>query len=129
MRSTKVITALDAVTATTVSKKFFVGDASRIALLVRRANHSSGSTAFSVKISCDPVTTVTPVMTTYNMLIDNLTNTNGQMPTRIASKSLAADSDAYLFFDDFVKFNWIEITATETTDGTHSAFILVEHES
>jgi len=126
MTTNKVITALNAVTATTTSNKFYVGDASRVAFLFRRADHSAGSTSFAVKVSMDPAGTATPVMTTLNLLIDNVTNTNAQTLTRVAAKVLSANGDAFLFLDPFVKINWVEITATETTDGTHSAFILVE---
>jgi hypothetical protein len=58
------------------------------------------------------------------MLIDNLTNSNVQTPTRINSKSLAADGDAMVWMDPACPATHIEITATETTDGTHSAFII-----
>lgn len=124
MQSVTVITALNAVTATTVSSKIWVGDFDRVAILYRRANHSSGSTAFTVKAGFAQLASDTPTMTAYNMLIDNLTNTNGQMPTRINSKTLSADGDAMVWMDPAAPATHIEITATETTDGTHSAFII-----
>lgn len=124
MGKVQFITALNAVTATTVSQKIWVGDFDRVAILYRRANHSAGSTAFTVKAGFAQLASDTPTMTAYNMLIDNLTNSNVQTPTRINSKTLNADGDAMVWMDPAAPATHIEITATETTDGTHSAFII-----
>lgn len=110
-------------TATTVSSKIWIGDFDRVAILYRRANHSAGSTAFTVKAGFGELASDTPTMTAYNMLIDNLTDTNAQSETRINSKTLNADGDAMVWMDPACPATHIEITATETTDGTHSAFI------
>ena len=120
------MTALNAVTATTTSNKFFVGGAKRVGILMRRANHGSGSSAFTIKGSLD-YGDVTPVMTALNVWIDNVTNTNGQQLTRVVGKTLAADGDAFLWLDKNCFVNYLEITVTETTDGTHSAWILAEY--
>lgn len=128
MLKTRTLTALDGVTATTVSKKFYVGDAKKVAILLRRADHSSGSTAFSIKASLDEVGTVTPTMTALNLFIDNVTNANTEQLTRVNAKTLSANGDAFLFLDPAVQVNWLEITATETTDGTHSAWIILQEE-
>jgi hypothetical protein len=128
MRSTRVITALDAVVDTTTSNKFYVGGAKRIGILGRRADNSGGTTTFSVKTSMEPEDTVTPTMTTFNLLIDNVTNTNTQNFTRVASKAIAnANGDIFLWVDPSALVNWISVTATETSDGTHSALIIVEY--
>jgi hypothetical protein len=127
MKSTKVITALDAVVATTTSNKFFVGGAKRIAFLFRRAAHSAGSSLFTVNIGLESEDTVTPTMTATNMLIDDLTNTNTQNLTRVANHNLAANGDAILYLDPVVLCNWISVTVTQTTDGTHSAWIVLEY--
>lgn len=118
-----MITALNAVTATTTSSKIWIGDFERVAILYRRADHSSGSTAFTVKAGFGQTASDTPTMTAYNMLIDNATNTNAQTPIRLNSKTLAANGDAMVWMDPSCPATHIEITATETTDGTHSAFI------
>jgi len=129
MLSTRVIPAIVDVTATTTSNKYYVGGATRIGFLLRRANHSSGSTALSVKISMDDVATVTPTMTACNMLVNNATNTNGQTLLRTASiSSGTANGDFYCWLDPLCVVNWVEVTVTETTDGTHSAYILVEED-
>lgn len=136
------ITALNAVTATTVSNKFWVGGAKRIGLLFRRSAHSSGSTAFSVKGSLDAYDAAVGAldtrgnklggsgvaMTALNMLVNNVENTNEQTRTRSTDVTLSADGDAFAWIEADVLVNWLEITATETTDGTHSAFIIIEEE-
>lgn len=128
MRSTRVLTALNAVTATTTSSKYYVGGARRIALLFRRADNAGGTSAFTVKASLDPEDTTTPTMTALNLWIDNVTNTNVQDLTRVNGKSIAASNgDAFLFLDQNCIANWLEITVTETADGTHSAFIICEY--
>ena len=120
----QMITALNGVTATTASSKIWVGDYDRVAILCRRADHSSGSTAFTVKGGFGQVASDTPTMTAYSMLIDNVANTNAQQNyTHTASHSLAANGDVYFWLDPAAPVTHIEITATETTDGTHSAFI------
>jgi hypothetical protein len=136
------ITALDAVTATTTSSKFWVGGAKRIRIMLRRADHSSGSSAFAVKGSLQAYADGrgTPdsfgnktggggvTMTALNVLIDNVTNTNAQTLTRVNGKTLSADGDAFLWLSPECLVNWLEITVTETTDGTHSAWIAIEEE-
>ncbi len=118
--------ALNAVTATTTSNKFWVGDAKRVGILLRRADHGSGSSAFTIKGSLDPIGTVTPTMTALNMFLDNATNTNGETLTRVNGKTLSANGDAFLWLDPACLINWLEITMTKTTDGTSSAWIITE---
>lgn len=128
MTHTKVIKAIDAVTATTTSKKLYVGGAKRVGFMLRRADHSAGSTALGVKISLEDAETVTPTMTACNMLVSNVTNSNVQTLTRVASISLAANGDAFCWLDPLCVVNWVELTVTETTDGTHSAWVVAEYD-
>lgn len=118
------IIALNAVTATTVSDKIWVGDFDRVAILFRRADNAGGTSAFTVKAGFDDKATGDPTMTAYNMLVDNVTNTNAQTLTRVNGKSIAnANGDAMVWVDPSCPVSHLEITVTETSDGTHSAFI------
>lgn len=117
----RVITAINAVTATTTSEEIVVAGAKKIALMLTRANHSAGSTAFTVEVSLDGTTYVA-----YNKLIKNVTNTNAQTLTRVASVSLAANGSEYVTMDLDDTIYSIKVTATETTDGTHTAVVLCE---
>lgn len=123
MKQTKVITALSAVTATATSEAIDVKYAEKITLLLTRANHSAGSSAFTVTGSVDGTTYVA-----LNTLIDNVTNTNAQTLTRIATKTLSADGSALVALDlEQFGYSFIKVTVTEATDGTHSAVVLVEY--
>lgn len=128
MRTTTVIKALDGVTATTTSNVHYVGNADRVGILFKRANHSSGSSAFTVKgfLGDAENTPASAAMVAYNLLIDNVTNTNAQTLTRVAGKTLSADGYALVWCDPACLPTHLEITVTETTDGTHSAWIILQ---
>lgn len=118
----ELVKAIDAVTATTVSEPINIEDAEKISLIFTRANHSAGSTAFSVEVSLDGSTYVA-----FNKLISNATNTNAQTKTRVASVSLASNTSSIVAMDlENDIFRWMRITATETTDGTHTAKALIQ---
>jgi hypothetical protein len=127
MNDVKVITALDGVTATTTSNKIFVGGVKRIGLQFRRENHSSGSSTFTVNGSMEPETTTTPTMTALNMMITNTANTNVQDVIRVASVALSSNTDSLVWLDPSICLTWLSVTATEVTDGTHTAFVLLEY--
>ncbi len=133
MLKTRVIRAVNADTTTgaNTGKAFYVGNASRIGVLVRVGSHTSGNTVFSFKAGLEQgmgEDTNTPTMTTFNMMIDNVTNTNAQNPTRVASKTLSANGDALLWVDPMCKINWLEVDYNTTTDGAASVFIILEEQ-
>lgn len=118
----RLVTALDAVTATTTSEAIAVAGAKKITLFVERADHSAGSSAFSVSGSVDGVNFVS-----LNTIVTNVTNTNSQTKVRAASVSLAANGTEVAGVDvDHMAFSHLKVTVTETTDGTHSAKLLIE---
>lgn len=125
MKRPTTIKLLDAVTATTTSSEFSLEGAKRVSFQFTRANHSSGSSAFAVTVSIDGINYVT-----YNKLVDNVTNTNAQTLTRVASVSLASNTSKVYSMDlqhDY--FKYAKVTVTETTDGTHSATAYIEYEN
>ena len=117
--SHKEVTLLDAVTATTTSNPVNVEGYRRIGFQFKRANHSSGSSAFSVEGTINGTD-----WTALNLMVSNATNTNAQTRTRVASVSLAANGTALAFIEDLVCLKAIRVTVTETTDGTHSAWMI-----
>lgn len=117
-----IITAIDAVTATTESGAINIEKAKKVTFLFTRANHSSGSSLFDVDVSVDGTTFVD-----YNKLIDNVANTNAQTLTRVANKSLASNTSAVLSMDlQHDSYKEIKVKVTETTDGTHTAKVIIE---
>lgn len=117
-----VIKVLDDVTATTTSVAVPIAGAKKVVLVYKRADHNSGNTVFSATVSLDGTNYIT-----YNKWIDNVANTNGQTLTRVASKTLSANGTGILTMDPDDGFLDIKITATETTDGTHSAWLYIEN--
>ena len=117
-----LLVPLNAVTATTTSDPINIEDAQRITWVFTRANHSSGSSSFAVEVSLDGSTYVT-----FNKLISNATNTNAQTLTRVAAVALASNTSTEASMDlENSNYKWMRVTATETTDGTHTAKCLIE---
>jgi len=116
-------TLLNAVTATTTSFILDIAGASRISLLLTRADHSSGTSAFKVQVSVDGVTFVD-----FNKLITNKNTTNAQTEIRVTTVTLVADGSSVVSMDlDKSVYKAMRVVCTETTDGTHTAKALVSY--
>ncbi len=121
----ELLTILDAVSQTTVSAPVDIKGAKRISFVFTRTNHSAGSSAFSVEVTIDGSTWVA-----FNKLISNVTNTNAQTKTRVASVSLASNTSTLVSMDlENDSFSQMRVTATETTDGNHTAKAMIEYKS
>lgn len=119
---TNLIRAIDGVTATTTSEAIAVEGAEKITILATRANHSAGSTAFSATGSIDGVTYFALP------LVVQAATTNAQTVTRTIAPSLSSDTSAWYSIDmEYLALKYIKVTATETTDGTHTAYVLVQY--
>lgn len=119
----EVIKVLDGVTATTESQAVNIEGAEKVVLVYQRADHSSGKTVFSATVSVDGTNYIT-----YNKWISNTANSNSQDVTRVASVDTgAANVVGFLTMDPDDGFVYIKVTATETTDGTHSAWLYIEY--
>lgn len=122
--TTQVIHCIDGATATASSAWIPVNGACKVSFVFKRSDHSAGSTSFAVSVSADAVDANA---ITYNKLIDNVTNTNGQNLTRVAAKALASNTLALLSMSPEDVVGFIKVTATETTDGTHDAWVIVQY--
>lgn len=119
-----MIPAFVGVTATTVSEKIWVGDYDRVGILVRRAADAGGTSAFTVKGGFAQTASDVPTMTALNTMIDNVTNTNANGFTRVNGVSIAASNgDKFMWLSPETPVTHLEVTVTETGDGTHSAWI------
>jgi len=115
--------ALNGVTATTTSQAINIENAKKVIFVFKRANHTAGKTVFSVTASADGTNFIT-----YNKLIDNVINSNSQNLTRVASYDTgAANATKFYTLSPEDTFKEVKVTATETTDGTHSAWVLVQY--
>lgn len=110
-------TLLSAVVATTTSSPFNIEGFKRVGLQFLAASVSSGNGVFTVEGTIDGVNWVA-----LNMLIDNVTNTNVQTLTRVASKTLSTNTSVLVWLDDILGLKAIRVKVTRTTDGAYSAF-------
>lgn len=118
-----VKTFLDAVTETTTSDAVNVAGAKRVTFVFTRANHSAGSSTFTVEGTLDGVT-----WETLNLLVTNAANDNTETKARAGSLVLS-DNGTELAALDLENFGFTEIrvAVAEGTDGTHTAKALIEY--
>lgn len=117
----KIIKVLDGVTATTTASPVNILGAKRVVLFCKRADHSAGTSTFAATVG------VGADQATYSKWISNATNTNVQMPTRVASLVLSANGNGFLTMSPEDIFDTIVVTVTEATDGTHSAWLIIDY--
>ena len=101
---------------TTTSAGVCVGERRNLSVQLS-TGAGGGSTVFTFEVSNDS-TTWTP----YNRIVTNVTNTNVQTDTRVASITLASNANAMAFFPRD-HFNYIRCTATIT--GTNPSVALL----
>lgn len=122
MAYTKQETVIDAVVVDTTSGVFAVGDRTKLSLVFKCADHASGNGVFTVEV-CNGDPDVATNWIAYNRLTSNVTNTNAQQDTRVASVTLATDSTVIVFFPPGDHFEYVRVKVDRTTDGTYSAFL------
>lgn len=79
------------------------------------ASHTAGNGVFTVYVSNDGVNFVQ-----YNRLTSNVTNTNAQNDTRVASVTLSSNTSVIYFFPPGDYFRMIKVALDVTTDGAYS---------
>jgi len=84
------------------------------------ASIANGNGVFTVEVSNDGSNWVA-----YNRLNSNVTNTNSQTDTRVASVTINSNSSAIVTFPIDDAFAFMRIIATPTTDGFYSAYVYV----
>lgn len=112
-------TLLNAVVATTTSDPFNIEGFKRIGLQFLAANISAGNGIFTIEGTLDGKNWVA-----LNTFIDNVTNTNVQNLTRVASKTLNSNTSVLVWLDNFLGLKAIRVIVTRTTDGSYSAFVI-----
>lgn len=108
---------LNAVTATTTSRGIGVDNASNVSIQFQATGITSGNGVFTIDVSNDEGAN----WVTYNRLNSNVTNTNAQMDTRVASLTLNISGGSMVFIPAGDTFGLIRVKCTRTTDGTYSA--------
>ena len=121
MKTSKIVTALNAVVATTTSSSIDVKYAKKITIMLTQADHSSGNFVVTVTGSIDGGTT----FITLNNLRDNTTG----VLTLVASKTISTNTSDFFTIDlrgTAMALTNIQITGTRTTDGTLTAVVYIE---
>ena len=119
---TKVIKALNEVTATTTSSPIEVKGAERVSIICKRTDHSAGTAIFTVEVGAGTD------YVTYNKLISNVTNTNVQDLTRVANVTHSGNAVGFLTLSPEDAFEFIKVTVTSTTNGgKDSAIVVVDY--
>lgn len=110
---------LNAVVVTTTSVPFNIEGFKRVGLQFLAASITSGNGVFTVEGTIDGTNWVA-----LNILIDNVTNSNVETLTHVASKTLSSNTSVLVWLDNFLGLKAIRVKATRTTDGTYSAFVI-----
>jgi hypothetical protein len=112
---------INAVSATTTSDGVDVSSFSKLSLQFSVTDVATGNGVYTVDVSNDNGTTWVP----YNRLISNVTNTNVQTDTKVASVTLnTSATKAMVFIPTDDKFQMLRVTVTYTTAGKYSAILL-----
>lgn len=82
------------------------------------ATITSGNGVFKFYVSNDGTN-----WTAYNRATSNVTNTNAQTDTRVASVTLSSSGSAMVFFPVGDHFRYIGVSLAVTTDGVYSAIL------
>ena len=81
---------------------------------------ASGNGVFTVEVSNDGTN-----WAAYNRLISNVTNTNAQTDTRVASVTVNSNVPSVATFPTSDAFAFLRVKVVVTTDGTYAANVLV----
>ena len=122
----EVIHAIDDAVATATSAAIPLDDATAVSIEFIRTAHSSGKTVFTVNLSNDDTTYVATAM-----LISNTATTNSQTVTRVASYDTGTANASAIYVLDPLQaqsYKYLTVTATQTTDGTHNAWVCIQRD-
>lgn len=111
---------LDAVAVDSTSGGIPVNNAKRLSIQFIASGIVAGNGIFTVEVSNDGVNWLA-----YNRLTTNVTNTNGQTDTRVASVTLNSNTSAFVFFPPGDTFTFFRVKVNMTTDGLYSAIAYV----
>lgn len=118
----KVSTPIDGVTATTTSAVISLLGAKKVSFMLTRADHTSGTSTWTVLVSLDGV-----VFEAFNKLITNATNAIAENHVRVASLVQAGDGVDLLIMDlEHATFHSMKLKVVEGTDGTHTGVVAIE---
>lgn len=107
-----------AVVGQTTTAMVAIGDRRIGSLQFTASGITSGNGVFQVQISNNGSNWVY-----YNRLTSNVTNTNGQTDTRVASFTLSANGSVFAFLPPTDTFQYLRVICTRTTDGSYGVIL------
>ncbi len=122
----EVIHAIDDAEATTTSAAIPLDDATAVSFQFNRSAHASGKTVFTVNLSNDGTT-----YTASAFLLSNTATASTANLTRVASYDTGTANATGIYVLDPLQaqsFKYLTVTATETTDGTHNAWVCIQRD-
>lgn len=118
MAKYKFETLLSSVSKTQTGGCAGVSGYRRVGLQFKLANVVTGNGVFKIQ------GTTNGADWAFVNLVDNLSNTNSQNLTRVASKTLSANSNVLMWVDEGLSLRAIRVSATITTDGSYSCYLM-----
>ena len=118
---TKLIT--DSTTEDKTFDAISFDEVKKATFMFTRADDAGGDGVFTVEGSVDGETYVA-----LNLLVDNVTDSNAESLTRVASCTLATETSKLYALDlEHFCFKMVRVALDETTSGTHSYKALLEY--
>ena len=117
----RVIKLFENQTADKTTGAINIAGAKKVVLFCKRAAHTAGNTVFSAVVGVDGNEIA------YNKWISNVANTNAQTLTRVASLTLSSATSGFLTMSPEDTFETIKVTADVTTDGSNSAWLILDY--
>lgn len=118
------VAALNAVTVDTTSAPIDVSMRTKMSLQFVASAISAGNGVFTVEVTNSQDADGLPTnWVVYNRLTTNVTNTNGQNDTRVASVTLSSNTSSIVFFPLGDYFRYMRVKVDLTTDGAYSAIL------
>ena len=113
---------INAATADTNSGWLPIAGAVKVSFFFTRSVHTSGNTVFSIDVAPEKDGTGGA---DYAKLVTNVTNTNAQNLTRVASVTLSSATTSYVSMSPEDVGGYVRVTADVTTDGTNDVWMIV----
>ena len=107
-------------TVNTTSASIPTQGAGKVSMQFTAASITSGNGVFTVQVSNDGTNWVD-----YSRLTTNVTNTNAQTDTRVASVTLSSNTSSVVTFPETDNFVFARVKVVPTTDGSYSATVFV----
>lgn len=109
------------VAASPVTAYFGMESFHEVGFQLKCASHTSGNGVFTFEGTINGIDWVA-----LNVLVTNVTNTNAQNLTRVASVTLNSNTTALVFLEPVACLKTVRVVCTITTDGAYSVDVIAK---